>query len=285
MKRKLLILITVIGWLVMGCSTAVDEEPGTPRAAEFSAGMVAVDTRADETVWSAEHQTIGISALGEEADYINQKYEAMGTTGSISFKTAAGVKKYYFDSTGSYESFAAYAPYQAGVTNKTINIQMDASTYNVPDLIMAKTGKLTYATNTAKLDFAHQMAQLQLTVQLDEAGFSKGTTVSQVKISHLVSEATFSITEGTVTAGSAVTSFTVDNSELPTYTVIPQSGIVVTVTTSDGNIYQKTLPELESGKLYALTLSVKNEYLTVSPSITGWSTDTEDVTATIIKRN
>lgn len=268
-KRNTLLAVILLSLAMAGCSTAVDEEPGGPKAAEFSASLAAVDTRADGE-WS-HFQKIGITALGD-VGYRNQPYTTTATTGTAAFAPSTGVSAYYFQDVKDSETFVAYAPYSASV-NTTDNTLAVATG---DDYIWAEAKEMSYANSSAKLSFVHCMTQLNITLKLDEASLGAGATSTQ-EISNFIPAGTLSLADGKVTPGSDSEAFAFTSGE--TYVIVPQpEGAKVTVTVG-GNSYQTVLPALEAGKSYQYTLTVKNEGLSVNPTISEWETEETALTA------
>jgi hypothetical protein len=259
------------------------------------------------TAWPETYESIGISATSSGTSYINQQYVATATKNGATLSVTNDGNAFYFNTTKSTESFVAYAPYTENVTNNTIAIEPltadnaasygytanDADGVSTPDYIWAKTGTLTYAHNTADLTFTHVLSQLTLTVTLDESVTNRNTdgtytvTLAGVELSHLVKTGTLSLADGTVTPGTSYGTADVTPSadetstagiittKLGAYTLIPQEGIVVTVTTSAGSSYQATLPALTAGTSYAYTITVSNTGLQIKNSpIDAWETGT-----------
>lgn len=275
-KRNTLLTVLLMTLVVAGCSSNVDEEPFAPRAAVFSAELTTLSTRsADEAnEWSAYTTGIGISATNQGSGYTNRQYTTEATTGEATFVPVSGT--YYFQSTKATESFTAYAPYAENAENGVISFT------EPQDYIWAETQELSYDNPSASLSFKHVMAQLKLTLNIDME--SLGTiAISGIELSNVILSGEFDIMTGAITAGK-VSSDSYDVSEnvvnSAPFILVPQpAGVVVTITLANSTTYQAELPELEAGKSYEYSLNVKNNSLSIAPTIKDWEKETSTVNA------
>jgi hypothetical protein len=264
--------------------------------------------------------TLSTNSTQSVDDFRNILYTTK-STGSTTTKTSFTIddatNKFYFQTPKEYAYFSAYAPYtlSTGVDGNN-NIKVEPSTSNtdgisVPDYIWAETGKLNYSNASPTLAFNHKMAQLQVVVKLGEsvsveqpsANVDEPSTYSSqiesVKLSNITREGTFNIGTGAVTLGDskASASLSADNGSegqtatSPVYTILPQSGITVTITTDgvadhsdvNSNTYQVTLPELIAGNSYVYTITAQKTEVEVSATIKEWESEEGTLTASMIR--
>lgn len=259
--------------LTAGCSNAVDEEElCTPKAVEFYASIadVDMDTRASG-VWDYPLYPISVSAIGDDT-YQDQEYWTTRGTVTATFTTNAS--PYYFNNVNDVRTFVAFAPYHLqpyhNRTDNTLTVLTGI------DYIWAAAKDVSYSNPIAEFNFVHCMAQLNITVELDETSLGKGATATQ-EISNLVPRGTLSLLDGTLTTCNYTKHYPFDSGK--TFTVLPQpEGLKVTVFVGN-TAYQTTLPELKAGTSYQFTLTVKNDGLSVKSTIKKWETVEESVTA------
>jgi hypothetical protein len=263
--------------------------------------------------------TLSTTSTQSAANFRNILYTTTSTgstTTKTSFTTDA-TNKFYFQTPKEYAYFSAYAPYTSSTdVDENNNINVEPSTPNtdgisVPDYIWAETGKLNYSNASPTLAFNHKMAQLQVVVKLGEsvsveqpsANVDEPSTYSSqiesVKLSNITSTGTFNIGTGAVTLGDtkASASLSADNGSegqtatSPVYTILPQSGITVTITTEgfadnsdvNSNTYQVTLPELIAGNSYVYTITAQKTEVEVSATIKEWESEEGTLTASMKK--
>jgi hypothetical protein len=200
----------------------------------------------------------------------------MDKTGIATFTPYTDVSPYYFENTKDTRTFVAFAPYylasslSLNTTDNTLEIRTGF------DYIWAKANDVSYANTIVEFHFVHCMAQLNITVELDETSLGKNATATQ-EISNFINRGTLSLTDGKVTPYSNTIHYAFDSGK--TFTVLPQpEGSKVTVFVGN-TAYQTTLPELKAGTSYQFTLTVKNDGLTVKSTIKNWETVEESVTA------
>jgi hypothetical protein len=236
-------------------------------------GNNSTETTATPTTeaWTDTYATIGISALKytsssqKEADYANVKYTTTltseGSTYSATFETE---NKFYFQTPSEKASFVAYAPYvdasssSSDYSDGVIDVHAkDASStsssdFAVTDYIWAQTDDLDYSHSQASLQFAHKMVKLNITAVLSsEVSLSnKSVTILSATLSNLITDGSFTLSTGAVATDEAPTKrevpLTVSSTDatqaaLEDFIALPQSGLVLTITTSDNNTYQSTL--------------------------------------------
>jgi hypothetical protein len=155
----------------------------------------------------------------------------------------------------------------------------------VTDYIWAQTDDLDYSHSQASLQFAHKMVKLNITAVLSsEVSLSdKSVTILSATLSNLITDGSFTLSTGAVATDEAPTKrevpLTVSSTDatqatLEDFIALPQSGLVLTITTSDNNTYQSTLNQsLTSGNAYTFTVTAKKSALDVKAEITPWITE------------
>lgn len=293
---------------VVACSNDEATDNG-PVAARFTADIGAPLTRAVGSNWNADR--IGITVTNSNSDmkymYQNVGYETSSTGATADFTPIDDA--IFFQDKDETVTFSAYAPYNADLTNNTIAVNTkenngeDKQEKTIDFLFAsgatasAKNPTVTFADNTANsgadCSFHHQMAQLNIVLQTSTADgfaadkiFDGNNTFSLGGLKH---EGTFDVTTGTATATATGTEVdgwniteckNVDDKTANTRTysliLLPQDltkalnlGIAI-----DGILYtnnDKINPDLEAGKAYTYTITVKKTGLVVSGcTITDW---------------
>jgi hypothetical protein len=261
--------------LTAGCNNAVDEEElCTPKAVEFYASIadVDMDTRASG-VWDYPLYNICVSAIGDDT-YQNQVYKTKKGMVTATFTPDEDASPYYFKNVNDVRTFVAFAPSSLSgyhnTTDNTLTVVTDS------DIIWAVAKDVSYTNPVANFNFVHCMAQLNITVELDENSLGKGATATQ-EISNLIPRGSLSLLDGTLTPYNYTKHYPFDSGK--TFTVLPQpEGLKVTVFVGN-TAYQTTLPELKAGTSYQFTLTVKNDGLSLKSTIKNWETVEDSVTA------
>lgn len=278
-----------------------------PVAAQVSAGINGVTTRATDAAW-ASGDAIGISCSsdGNVTKYDNMKYVTASGNGTFTHYTgdsedlANGI---FFQGTGQV-AFSAYYPFTetegspAGtIVSVTTNDQTKQKSF---DYLYATGATAVYSdpavsfTNTAI--FKHKMTRLILIIKTSASdGFEAGDVASGAySISGIKHSGKFDTATGTAEAtGSttddwAITATAADQSNERTYSMIlyPQGGTpsLTFKATIKNQTYTATItPALAASTSYTYTITVKKSGLTVSScTIEGWGTEqTGDGEATI----
>jgi hypothetical protein len=233
---------------------------------------------------------IGISILQlgysnrKESDYRNVEY-----SWDEESNTYATLNPFYFETAQEEAYFIAYAPYSENVSQyHQIDISADEKG-NVDDYVWAGTESLDFSSfsdGPVKLTFKHMMSQIKVIGALDKTSInSENTYIESITLSHVVTSGKFSIVDGSVEKGKDVSSISTTEEKTDVYTVIPQEGIVVTLTTKDTdasgttNTYQTTLPALESGNSYIFTVTAEKTQLEVTAEVTEWESKPVSLTA------
>jgi hypothetical protein len=243
--------------------------------------------------------------------YANVRYTATTSSDDATNATLTPVSTstdstFYFQSPKERASFVAYAPYidttattttpdlKNGVITLHAKSETDGSeNYNVTDYIRAETGTLNYLNNTEALEFTHQMSKLNINVDLsdevsgktasssDANNYTYTTTIKDVTLSNLITDGTLTLSTGDIALTDGATARTVSlevesdgvTATLSDYIVIPQSGLVVTITTDDEQTYQTTLSKsLVSGNAYTFNITAKKSAVEVTATIVPWNT-------------
>lgn len=262
-----------------------------PVAAQVSAGIEGVQTRAAGTSWDSNDE-IGISCNGGKTQYTNVYYTVSNTSDG-SFTSSAPI---YFQDLEEV-TFSAYYPYTAegGTISKTIAADdQKADAQKKIDYMFAsgaktsKTNPNVKFTNDGATDacFKHRMSQLSFTFK--QGADTDLTAMTDFTISGLKMEGTFNTEDGTATATKTAQAEDLKITETPsasdTYT---RSLILFPQEVSDGKfnltltlgeeIYKTELsiPEdktaLTAGNKYTYTITVNKTKIEVGQStIEGW---------------
>jgi hypothetical protein len=245
------------------------------------------------------------------AQYANVRYTATpssddATNAALTPVSTSTDSTFYFQTPKERASFVAYAPYidttattttpdlKNGVITLHAKSETDGSeNYNVTDYIRAETGTLNYLNNTEALEFTHQMSKLNINVDLsdevsgktasssDANNYTYTTTIKDVTLSNLITDGTLTLSTGDIALTDGATARTVSlevesdgvTATLSDYIVIPQSGLVVTITTDDEQTYQTTLSKsLVSGNAYTFNITAKKSAVEVTATIVPWNT-------------
>lgn len=262
-----------------------------PVAAQVSAGIEGVQTRAAGTSWDSNDQ-IGISCNGGKTTYKNVRYTVSNTSDG-SFTSTAPI---YFQDMAEV-TFSAYYPYsEKGETiSKTIAAaDQEAEAQKKIDYMFATGAKASKAspkvkfTNEGSTDarFKHRMSQLSFT--FNQGADTDLTNMTDFTISGLKMEGTFNTADGTAsvtgTAQAEDLKITGTPSASNTYTrsliLFPQqvvNGIFNLSLTLGGEIYKTKLSvpnggtDLIAGNKYTYTITVnKTEIVVSQSSIENW---------------
>lgn len=262
-----------------------------PVAAQVSAGIEGVQTRAAGTNWDSNDQ-IGISCSGGKTTYTNVLY----TVSDVSSGSFASDAPIYFQDLKEV-TFSAYYPYAAagGTIEKTITAtDQEAEAQKKIDYMFASGAKASKQnpsvkfTNEGDTDarFTHRMSQLSFT--FNQGADTDLTNMADFTISGLKMEGTFNTENGTAsvtnTAQAAELKITETPSASDTYTrsliLFPQqveNGKFNLSLTLGGETYKTELSvpnggtDLTAGNKYTYTITVKKTEIVVSQSsIEGW---------------
>lgn len=262
-----------------------------PVAAQVSAGIEGVQTRAAGTNWDSNDQ-IGISCSGGKTTYTNVLY----TVSDVSSGSFASDAPIYFQDLEEV-TFSAYYPYAAagGTIEKTITAtDQEAEAQKKIDYMFASGAKASKAspevkfTNEGDTDarFTHRMSQLSFT--FNQGADTKLTDMTDFTISGLKMEGTFNTENGTASVTGTAQAEDLKITETPsasnTYTrsliLFPQqvvNGKFNLSLTLGGETYKTELSvpnggtDLTAGNKYTYTITVKKTEIVVSQSsIEGW---------------
>lgn len=262
-----------------------------PVAAQVSAGIEGVQTRAAGTSWGSKDQ-IGISCSGGKTTYTNVLY-TVSDASSGSFSSTAPI---YFQDLEEV-TFSAYYPYTAdgGTIEKTITAaDQEAEAQKQIDYMFANGAKASKASPSVKFTnegdtdarFKHRMSQLSFT--FNQGADTDLTDMADFTVSGLKMKGTFNTENGTATATAEQQAADLKITETPsasdTYTrsliLFPQqveSGKFNLSLTLGGETYKTELSvpnggtDLTAGNKYTYTITVKKTEIVVSQSsIEGW---------------
>lgn len=264
--------------------------------------------------WDDSYSSIGItptSITGKTSSgntigkYFNVKYTTTSTGTTATFKAESDT--IFFQSPKETVTFAAYSPYCEDLAsdgdNKGIISLSTDNAHNVTDYIWAQAEGATYTDNKVNFAFTHIQSKLKINVKLDESvslpkevtttTTEPTVTIASVKIEGLVESGTFNTATGeSTTASGADATEILYNYDANTgvsvaegyeYIIIPQTiaakGFILTVTTSNGDIYKKTFDSkitFAPGYAYTYNITAKKYNLEVEATISKWSEEDED---------
>lgn len=262
-----------------------------PVAAQVSAGIEGVQTRAAGTSWDNNDQ-IGISCSGGKTTYTNVLY-TVSNASSGSFASTAPI--YFQDLTE--VTFSAYYPYTAegGIISKAITTNdQEADAQKQIDYMFADGAKASKQTPSVKFTnergtdarFKHRMSQLNLTFK--QGADTDLTDMTDFTVSGLKMKGTFNTENGTASVTGTAQATDLKITETPsasdTYTrsliLFPQqveSGKFNLSLTLGGETYKTELSvpnggtDLTAGNKYTYTITVNKTAIVVSQSsIEGW---------------
>lgn len=273
------------------CSNEEEVVNSSPVAAQVTAGIEGVQTRATGTAWDANDQ-IGVSCTGGRTVYTNVPY-TISNTSSGSFTS---IEPIYFQDTEDV-TFSAYYPYaeSGNIVEKTITAtDQETEAQKKIDYMYASGAKASKYnpqvkfTNEGGTDarFKHKMSLLSFT-------FNQGTdtdlkNMTDFTISGLKMKGSFDTANGTATVAADAQATDLKITETPsesdTYTrsliLFPQQVEDKKITLSltlDGETYKTELSvpngkdEFESGNKYTYTIRVNKTGVTISQSsIENW---------------
>lgn len=290
MKTSKFLYVGMVALAFAACNNE-DVISDGPVAAQVSAGIEGVQTRAAGTSWDSNDQ-IGISCNGGKTTYKNVRYTVSNTSDG-SFTSTAPI---YFQDMVEV-TFSAYYPYseKGGTISKTIAAaDQEAEAQKQIDYMFATGAKASKAspevkfTNEGSTDarFKHRMSQLSFT--FNQGADTDLTNMTDFTISGLKMEGTFNTADGTAsvtgTAQAEDLKITGTPSASNTYTrsliLFPQQVVNGTFNLSltlGGEIYKTKLSvpnggaDLIAGNKYTYTITVnKTEIVVSQSSIENW---------------
>jgi endonuclease G len=267
-------------------------------AVQFSAEALTVTPKTRTTdggdSWR-ENDPIGVFMVDNGTDDIaesvsNYRYKATATSPSSTFAADGSVA--YYPVSGDKVDFIAYYPYKAAQTlASTLQVNVATQTDQAAiDLLWAKADKGGsgyskadgLAGNPVNLQFSHQLSKLILTVK-NGTGIDDLSGLS-VAITGLKTKAAFSLTNGSVGAGSDPATIVLKTTVEPTISdngvyeaiVLPESTSGVTVKFSlGGNTYTwdlgAAITGFQKGSKYEYEITINKTAVTVSGAISPWT--------------
>ena len=296
MKTTKCLFLAAAALTLAACSNDDENLNGRPVAAQVTAGIGGVQTRASGTVWE-NGDAIGISTIGSTlTSYANMKYT---TSGNGNFTHAADLggedSGMFFQDADETVTFRAYYPFygneytDAGtISDVTTDDQTMQSTFDflfATGATASKSQPTVSFNNTVKenTSFTHRMSRLVLNITTDaNAGFTASDVASGTySLSGIKHNGTFNTQDGTAVATGDPTSdwqITAANTGTDnevTYSMIfyPQENASLTFkATINGQDYTCVLtPALAAATSYTYNITVKKTDLEVSNcSIIDW---------------
>lgn len=299
MKNKYL-LFAAAALTLTACSNDDENLNGGPVAAQVTAGIGRVQTRASGTTWDSG-DAIGISTIGSTlTSYANMKYT---TSGDGNFTHAADLggedSGMFFQDADETVTFRAYYPFHGNeytdagtISDVTTDDQTKQSSFDflfATGATASKSQPTVSFNNTVKenTSFTHRMSRLVLNITTDaNAGFAasdvaKGTYF----LSGIKHSGTFDTQNGTATATGEptpdwqITAANTGTGDKSTYSMIlyPQQNASLTFkATIKGQDYTCELtPALAAATSYTYNITVKKTKLEVSNcQIADWGSGT-----------
>lgn len=296
MKTTKCLFLAAAALTLAACSNDDENLNGGPVAAQVTAGIGGVQTRASGTVWE-NGDAIGISTIGSTlTSYANMKYT---TSGNGNFTHAADLggedSGMFFQDADETVTFRAYYPFHGNeytdagtISDVTTDDQTMQSTFDflfATGATASKSQPTVSFNNTVKenTSFTHRMSRLVLNITTDaNAGFTASDVASGTySLSGIKHNGTFNTQDGTAVATGDPTSdwqITAANTGTDnevTYSMIfyPQENASLTFkATINGQDYTCVLtPALAAATSYTYNITVKKTDLEVSNcSIIDW---------------
>ena len=293
MKNKYL-LFAAAALTLTACSNDDENLNGGPVAAQVTAGIGGVQTRASGTVWD-NGDAIGISTTSQsQTSYVNMKYTTVGD-GNFTHAAELGGEDsgMFFQDADETVTFCAYYPYDEDsneeslpgeegiITDVTTTDQTKQSSFDflfATGATASKSSPTVSFSNMVKENtgFTHRMSRLVLNITTDaNAGFAasdvaKGTYF----LSGIKHSGTFDTQNGTATATGEptpdwqITAANTGTGDKSTYSMIlyPQQNASLTFkATINGQDYTCVLtPALAAATSYTYNITVKKTKLEVS---------------------
>lgn len=263
------LVATMMGVSFSACSNDAEEvlaqESEIRLTSEITPSRAASYLQSDQIV---EGQQIGVTITGfDDVTYSNKPWTADGNGG------LSTTEKIYWKN--SNITITAYHPYDAA-WNGTFNVNTDQSEnedYLNSDLLWAKTTASPSNRNgTVTLPFDHKLAKINVTLQKEYD--SDDLTGAIISICNTKTSATLDLSNGTITATNNVEDIIAGTGISASAIVVPQDiaeGKKFIKVSLGSKIFYYTLPaeqELEPGKSYNYTLTVKATALALSTSST-----------------
>ena len=292
-KKKYLIFAAAALTLT-ACSNDDENLNGGPVAAQVTAGIGGVQTRASGTVWE-NGDAIGISTTSQtQTSYVNMKYT---TSGDGNFTHAADLggeaSGIFFQDADETVTFCAYYPYDEDsnegsrpeeegiITDVTTTDQTKQSTFDflfATGATASKSQPTVSFNNTVKenTSFTHRMSRLVLNITTDaNAGFTASDVAQGTySLSGIKHSGTFNTQDGKATATGdpttdwKITAANTGTGDEFTYSMIfyPQQNASLTFkATINGQDYTCELtPALAAATSYTYNITVKKTKLEVS---------------------
>lgn len=154
------------------------------------------------------------------------------------------------------------------------------------DLMWGTSGNtaITPRTGDVKLDFEHLMSKLSIKLETVTGDAAVDLTDAKIAISNMATTATYSIVDGTVTAGDVAATMLSGKASGFVETVIPQTignDAKVTITLKDGTTYSVQLNQCKTnagvavaswvkGTIYTYTIKLTKQEITFSAVVKDW---------------
>ena len=180
-----------------------------------------------------------------------------------------------YEGANSQQQISAYYPYIENYTSGgvifNLTAEQSADTMKADDLLYAAATELSNA--RTDINFTHLMTKLNVEVTSLGSEVEDGDEINKVEISDLAKAATFYPENGTLTADTELTGYTIayDNGTTYEALVFPTecSSVTVKVTMNSGKVFTTTVDlatvdnQLESGVQYNIKFQVGQDKVTI----------------------
>ena len=289
MKTTKCLFLAAAALTLTACSNDDENLNGGPVAAQVTAGIGGVQTRASGTTWDSG-DAIGISTIGSTlTSYANMKYT---TSGDGNFTHAADLggedSGMFFQDADETVTFRAYYPFHGNeytdagtISDVTTDDQTKQSSFDflfATGATASKSSPTVSFNNTVKenTSFTHRMSRLVLNITTDaNAGFTASDVAQGTYfLSGIKHSGTFDTQNGTATATGEptpdwqITAANTGTGDEFTYSMILYPQNVTSLTfkaTINGQDYTCELtPALAAATSYTYNITVKKTKLEVS---------------------
>ena len=311
MKTTKCLFLAAAALTLTACSNDDENLNGGPVAAQVTAGIGGVQTRASGTAWE-NGDAIGISTISQtQTSYVNMKYTTGGdgnfTHASDMGDEASGI---FFQDADETVTFCAYYPYDEDsneeslpgeegiITDVTTTDQTKQSSFDflfATGATASKSQPTVSFNNTVKenTSFTHRMTRLVLNITTDtDAGFTASDVAKGTySLSGIKHSGTFNTQDGTAIATGdpttdwQITAANTGTGDKSTYSMIlyPQdvASLTFKATINRQDYTCELTPALAAATSYTYNITVKKTKLEVSNcQIADWgSGTTQDIEA------
>lgn len=296
--KKQIVLTFIFLFLLTNCNKEKEREVSgnTGRVALLVNGNINVQTRAHDKTWDKK-DAIGIymTVAGEQVlvkDVKNRRY--ITWEGDGIFVTADAANTIYFPVDGSNVDFYAYYPYQAGLVNG--NLPLDVSIQNnlaaidlmVTKVLSSSTTPLNKQHSDVSFGFIHYLSKLELEIMPGKGISSDDLKQLKVEITGQRTSGSYNLLSGIfeviATGGQSILLNTLDNGTSAQAILLPTTGIggsnaviqgrKLVFTLASNEAFEWMIPDdkdFGSGEKNLYKITINRNSLNVSSSIADWT--------------